>query len=668
MNNIGKTLSKKLLSAAAAVLCVTAAVPAAAFADDSPAYTEKDIPAYVHAKDNVKDLRSRFYEDMPNVPYVRVNDFYSFLLERELSAEADGSVFTLTNPKGVKAVADADSDTLKTDDLSEFINSASFLQEGIKNVYYDGSPFVRVAGSTTDKSAEPAEIDFSAYGIDLRADGDGLWMPFLIANDLFKSAAMLNGYYDGQNYYFVDDNSDFNTEEIVLDDDVASLALQNLTENGKRPEDVIKLSYSSLCFLIDTFYGYPGRAVINDTLVECGSLDAAITAMDDKAGGTRTLKQLLLSEDLVDYSAGIYLLEMLFFDGGHSSFEHIYNSLLTETLTDEETITELCRSTNYDLGNVQTLKDLDEQLDNQIKKARKKQLGSDSYNKCGNTAVYSMDTFNPDCAAWKRYYEGTAGRPDDELAKLLDALEKADRDEEVKNFVLDITCNPGGSGDMVSAVIKLFSGKSEMYTFNTLTGQLFSTTYDIDANFDGVFDEKDNEKQYDLNFGVLSSCQSFSCGNLIPALCKEYGIPLFGEKSGGGACCVVIDQSAEGLLFSQSAYLRLCLSDGTNIDRGIEPDYQMVEYAEDGSCDYNKLYDLEFINTKMNEIYPEKSDSQPDDSSTLDESSEPQPAESTVPENGKNSSNPATGTAALGIGVLTLAAAAILVVKRSGRQ
>ena len=81
------------------------------------------------------------------------------------------------------------------------------------------------------------------------------------------------------------------------------------------------LSYNELCLLMDHYYGFPGSAALNDDLVEYGSFDKMITALDKEysTGKEYSLKGLLLSEDLKDYAAGMYLLHMLLFDGGHTT-------------------------------------------------------------------------------------------------------------------------------------------------------------------------------------------------------------------------------------------------------------------------------------------------------------------------------------------------------------
>ena len=636
---------KKLFSVAAAAVLSVSAVPITVFADD-PDFTQKDITAHVYSQDNLMPLASRFYNDLPEVPYVRLNDYYSLLLDRELEIEADGAVFNLKNPFGDTAVIDTDADVLTSDDLSEFINTTVFRKDNVNNIYYDGMPFVKVAGVQFDKEALPSRIDFAGYGIDLRADDGELWVPFITASDLFKSVTMISSFYTGEEYYFVDDNADYSSTDTSWTEPFYKKAVGCFFKDGKRSPETAQFGYSELCFAIDTFYGLPGQAMIHDALKNSSSFNEALETLDKEADGIVGLKDLLLSEEADKFEAGIYMLNLLFYDGGHMGFDMAFTAMQSTLDTETDNIGTILAMTGYDL-----LKPEESRMSKfrsyiRIDEAREKVLGTENYHKEGNTAFYSFDSFLASAGEWQKYYAGEGERPNDELSGLLDAMKKADEDPEIKNFIIDLSYNGGGSGDIVAAIMQLISGKSYISFYNTLSGQTVTTNYDIDANFDGVFDEKDKEKQYDLNFGVLTSELAFSCGNLLPALCKENGIPLFGDKTGGGACAVYMCTTPECLPYRMSSNVHLVDKNGQSIDAGIEPDYQMLAYAEDGSRNYEQLYDLAAINAKMNELYPEEEESTPAESETSSQTGMPD-------------TTPATGAAYAGsaIAVIMIAVA-----------
>ena len=156
------------------------------------------------------------------------------------------------------------------------------------------------------------------------------------------------------------------------------------------------------------------------------------------------------------------------------------------------------------------------------------------------------------------------------------------------------------------AITALTGGQSHFYSENTLTGQHQLITYDVDCNFDGVFDEKDKEvwKEYKLKYGVLTSKLSFSCGNALPSLMKDMGFPIIGEQCGGGACAVQNFITPEGLQFQISSYRgKLTDKNWNSIDAGVEPNYPITVTAkpdEEIKYDYSGFYDVAAISKIMN--------------------------------------------------------------------
>ena len=216
-----------------------------------------------------------------------------------------------------------------------------------------------------------------------------------------------------------------------------------------------------------------------------------------------------------------------------------------------------------------------------------------TYYKEGDTAFLMYDQFGPiNNKAWKEYYkngcQGETPAIDEEfpgdLSVVLDALKQASEDPEVKNLVVDLACNTGGDFDVLMAMSVLMGGPNYYYSENLVTGQRQISYFDVDSNFDGVFDEKDKDVKYDLNIAVLTSDVSFSCGNFFPSMMQDMGFPIIGERSGGGSCGVHP--------FITPARDRLANKNWENIDGGVEPNY-VIDVS---SGDYSAFYDVNFIN------------------------------------------------------------------------
>jgi hypothetical protein len=243
-----------------------------------------------------------------------------------------------------------------------------------------------------------------------------------------------------------------------------------------------------------------------------------------------------------------------------------------------------------------------------------------TYVKKGNTAICLFDSFSGiDKKAWADFYSGKGPRPTvetspkDPMAIFLDALEQAANDPEVKNFVIDLTLNGGGSSDVVVAMTSLMYNQSFVRAQNLVTGQNTVWYYDVDRNFDGKFDAQDQLVHYDLNFCVLASFRSFSCGNLFPALCKEAGVLIAGEKSGGGSCGVGVYRTPEGFKYQIStAHGRLANENWQNIDGGITPHTAIPlgpdQHIQGGSKTYTlpsyaAFYDLDNLSKIIGDYY-----------------------------------------------------------------
>ena len=213
-------------------------------------------------------------------------------------------------------------------------------------------------------------------------------------------------------------------------------------------------------------------------------------------------------------------------------------------------------------------------------KARQKLLNTDTYTKIGNTMYCIFDDFGPiDTQAWTAFYKGTGSLPTynpefkGDICGIVEALDKAAADPEVKNFVLDLTCNNGGDLGVLQTITTLLAGKRAVTYENVLTKQRGVNEALVDANFDRVFDDKDKGPRYpELNIAIMTSDYAYSCGNLLPSQMKDFGYLIIGEKSGGGSCSIQKMCTAEGFCYQiSSARFRILNKAGENIDVGVEP-------------------------------------------------------------------------------------------------
>lgn len=545
---------------------------------DGGSYTEKVVPVVTKVAPD-SEVTLRFYDAMPDVAYISAADFQSIVLPGSVMTVTHTGVgeYTLANADAT-AVVNIGTDVFVTDQFDAFTNQMGLLQPGMANVYYDGMPYVRFKSVTYSPAKVTTYLDLGSYGIDLHADGKGaVYFPFATLADLYSDL-----------FYH---HAGFNGEKVVVNTSVNEVSLAEidpdynapLLARTQRPADLVDFNYKELCFAMDHFYGFPGRVQYNESLKTKG-LDRTLEE-DIECGPT--IKKLLLSDKLSDYMVGMVGLLGVYFDG-HTSMDITGNAMKkgdTEKYADlfqEYRASAVANQevTNFVMSSMGSMMAM--MADNQaVSSLRPKSYGEGvTYVKKGDTAVCVFDSFNDlNEEAWNNYYEGKGPMPtlenteEDDMVIFLDALQKAAADPEVKNLIIDISANGGGSADVVVAMTSLILGKSYISQENTLTGQHALVEYEVDRNFNGVFDEADADVRYDLNFAVLTSGMSFSCGNLFPSILKDGGVPVMGATSGGGACAIQAMCTADGFCFQISSFrARLSTLDGQNIDAGITPD------------------------------------------------------------------------------------------------
>lgn len=576
---------------------------------DGGAYTEKTVPVVTKVAPDSK-VTLRFYNDLPDVAYISAADFQSIVLPGSTMKVTHTGVgeYTLDNA-GAKAVVNVNKDVFVSSDFDAFTNMMDLLQPGMANVYYDGMPFVRYKSIKYMPAVSTVTLDFAKYGIDIHADGKGaVYFPFATLADMYSDL-----------FYH---HAGFNGEKVVANTSVNEISLaridpdynKTLLSKKTRSQSMADFAYRELCFAMDHFYGHPGRVALDASLKAKG-MDR--TLEEDLAAG-RTIKKLLKSTNLAEYFVGMSGLNALYYDG-HTSMD-ISSVMGRDRSKYEDLVLE-----------VRGLQEKHKDVMDAIREGRSSMGGryqdvmairtqrpecyetQDTYIKKGNTAVCVFNSFNTRAEdAWNAYYAGKGPKPNindnkgDSMVIFLDALEKAAADPEVENFIVDITANGGGSADIVMAMTSLIMNKSYLSYDNPLTGQRSIVEYEVDRNFDGVFDKKDKKVHYDLNFGVLTSQVSFSCGNLFPSMLKDAGIPVIGETSGGGSCAIQAMCTADGFCFQISSFRsRLNTLAGENIDAGVTPTIpiandEMVEIEGPNDTkikvkNYEDFYDIEEV-------------------------------------------------------------------------
>ena len=554
----------------------------------------------VYSRGDCYKLPLRFFADTPHIPYVRATTYYSEITRNKklkVKKTADGK-YLLTVPTGETATVDTDTDTLTTDRFLKFVKVITPDEgETSNNASYGGAPFLQPLDDAELQSGRSVTLKFSEYGLDLLGDKDDIWLPLETAANLFLDDYGATMFYTGNRVYHFANEYDINenTQVAYMNDFVSQYP------NGVRPTDTAEYTYWELAFLIDTQWGNPGRCYFSDAIREIG-FDRALSETDD---ATRSLQRLLKSTDMKEYLIGRNILQDMLYDGGHTTFNY-FTFYCYSLLTGEKDYSEFWKSVTEEAEkNGYSLQNTPDRYFEEVNKITENRGWEDnSYHEQGDTAVFSLNTFNVDIEAWENYYKNGGEVPDDTYGSFIKYLDRAEKSGEIKNFVLDVTANTGGDDNALAAMFGIMRDEPNLYFKNTKSGQIIRNSFKVDKNLDGRFDEKDDEVKYPFRFAILTSELSFSCGNLLSCFGKTDGIMVIGERSRGGECTVVGTTLGDGMYCRISSTKACVTKNYDGVEGGAEPD-KVLEHKknEDGTVDYSAFYDIPSLSRYINSFY-----------------------------------------------------------------
>ena len=562
--------------------------------DAAESFSEKDIPVLREELDSTETATVRYYEDLPNVPYMSVTDFYNQFelagtdLKEGISFTQSDGQYTITTFNGDIAVFDVNADTMYFDNLDKFITLAHDHQSADAGGVDEDYPFVKTVDTTEPEKATPKTLSLSDYNIDLRGDETGVYVPLPTLTDLFATTSNYFVVFSGEKLYVKDVLGNLQEDSAIYYDEDYITAIK-----ADHPDDFAEYTYNELCFDTDLWYGKPGQEFIHEDLIN-RKLDDVLTEKYPE------IKQMLLSKDFENYFAGLNNIYYgLLSDGGHTSL-NAADVQMSDLDLSQKIINEL-KAKEYG-GNYDFFVNVKGDHLEMREEVREPIYKEDYYIESGDTAMIRFDHFEVDNDGWKDFYAGKGERPleDDSFGTVLSGIERASKNPEIKNIVIDISCCGGGDDTALLAIECLLCGTGYIRDINMFTDQINKQTADIDINFDGVFDDKDVSSYKDYNYGILTSDYSFSCANAFPWFMHEHGAMILGQKSSGGACATR-NSAVGGVCVRVSAASNITITeDGESVDSGCPVD---ADLTTEGENPYENFYDLSLISEKMNEYY-----------------------------------------------------------------
>lgn len=674
----------KAVAAACAAMTFAASLNVSAFADDSPkqnvlGYEKRSVTAHIFEKDKTQDLNCIFADDMPAMPYIDAQEYLDVMFTVDFETDkADDGIYTITG-NDTTITIDPEKDTIKFSDYKMLTDKNVTVDE-----INDDFNYFNIVTDEEDNKKNGSEFDLSKYDIDIIEDDENVYIPSYILNDLFSSLYS-SVVYSGDELYF--------TKETDFVYDIESYYDIDLYKNDERSEEDTARSYNELCFLFDRIYGAPGQSKLAKSISEKG-FDKTL---DEYSDDTRLAKQYLLGNSWSDHYIGILLISPLLHDGGHTlPLAELLNNM--QESEDDPVVIKNFREKIKKMGSDRARNALEEVmnsmsediLSDDLETARdlsfkkldelKKWSDSSLYG-FGQTAVFSFDGF--DIPVVKQFKEAV------DIAKK----------KGYKNFLIDLSLNGGGELSVLGYIMSAMTKEDKkdntfsFYSKNVISGETYKDTYEYDYDLNDVIDEEDKSVDFKMNYAVLCSKISFSCGNYLPCLAKDNGIPVIGQRTGGGSCSIMVERYMDNSRFTMSGFSTLLNNELEDVDTGVEPDLKMPLKKAEFGYDADSFYDFEKINSYLDDFYgveveeaeeveePEDSEEQTDKDSSQTEketkddtkdNTEQQDKDDTSAVTEVSTTNTANPKTAAGFGVsagmIAAAAAVITICSRSRRK
>lgn len=584
---------KKALSILASLLILASfltALPVSA-TDAAIVYTAKDVVTHVVEPEETLTLSCLFRNDIPDLPYIEVTDYLNHIYKVAFTSADNGNgAFTVSNKNG-SFIIDAEKDIIRFDCFEEVVyRDVKEASENMKAEFIEDDNQYTINGEK-----KGMEFNLGNYDIDITAKDGKVYLPLTTISDLFCSTYFYAQYLGGEIHFIKGMDNTF-----VFDDTA-------YYEQTKRNENLALYTYSELCFVMDCLYGAPPKSKLAGSIREKG-FDRTLEEYD---AVTKQIKAFLLTDNQSDFFLGQLMLADYLDDGGHTIPAYGVSEYIEKHENAPFAVELQSRMASPENAPLLSSQLEESAAYEQTKEALKKQKAADLrqytvvkewknslYLQDGETGMFCFDEFE-DVAVknfkWSLDYAKEHG---------------------VKNFVIDLSTNGGGSSGVAAYFLAILTHQVQctLHVKNAGSGNLLTLSPRIDVNLDGKFDEKDKEVSYDFRFAVLTTAFSFSSANLLPCMAHDNGIAVIGENSGGGTCMIAKHPYPQVSSYFVSDNLTMIHADGADLDAGVAPDVVLAKYgyAQLGAlADYTGFYDMAKITKAVTDHYSGGSGSTP---------------------------------------------------------
>ena len=561
----------------------------------------RDARVFQGTLDSVYTLSTSEFQEQPDVPYVSLKEYLTLLFVETYDPDLDfaweGNTLLITR-NGVSLRADTANQTVSVEDMSAFLgpNAAGALMDGI----VEKEEFIALRPSAKNESNQTPAHGYHVklkedYDVEMIRTEDDILIPFAVAQAVFAAPAMRACFaYNGDDYYDIVTSVDsiYGTDSAAPNPYSTKWYSGSFASRKELSEAYARYNYAAMCILLDLTYGHKAEKGITDfdSYLDRNGMKAPLLTTDPK-DDVEPLKKLftvlfdsghdaeILSPSIIDSEGAIEKAEMI-----HEMLKVLGYDSLAELSEDwspvlyailkhlpKDVMQEISKALNdgQDSGEPTVGPNVAKLLAEMMRLQLLKPLGfkTSSVTIVGDTAVIYFEGFREDLTRSESFYTKLPTQKDMDTSSFglfYYAFEQIKANGNVKNVVIDLSNNGGGSAAALVSTLGFLSPDGEVrISYRDLLNEDYRVEYyHVDTNLDGSFDDEDGfGGQY--RFYVLTSGSSYSCANAFPYFAQlENQATIIGEQPGGGDCVVAYYIDAYGHVGAISGFKQLGNMDG----------------------------------------------------------------------------------------------------------
>ena len=586
---------KKVIALALVLISLCCLMPLTVSAENAPETVggmtvaeRREARVFMGTLDSEDTLTTWVFAEQEDVPWISVKEYVGLIFaDPHADHTWDGDTLKITS-HGTDLCLDLKDQTVSCADMNRFIgpNAANALPNGVVDKVEMLAIKPSVKNESTRAEAHGYTVSLKDYGMEMIRNDDDVLMPFAIAQaSIAAPARRATLAYNGDDYFDIVEciESIYGSEQFTL----APNPYANMWYSGsfagrsELSEAYAEYNYASMCMLLDLTFGHKEEKGIEtfDSFLEQAGLKEAFMSTDPK-DDVEPLTQMFTYIFDSGHDGKVLTRSIIGSDGAIQKADLVQSIL---SLFGFETLGDVGKILNplmdiamkfFPIAGQSELKskfgpDVLKLLEDMQRMQHLKPLsyGTERVDIVGDTAVIYFEGFWEDLARKQSFYTKLPTSEDiktSTYALFWYAFDKIEKDGNVKNVVIDLSNNGGGSVAALIGVLGFLSpdGEAKITYQDMVNGEYRTEWYHVDTNLDGNFDDNDGYGgQY--NFYIMTTGKSYSCGNALPYFAQQSGLAtIIGEQPGGGDCAVGTYVDAYAHVGRISGFLKLGTMDG----------------------------------------------------------------------------------------------------------